>query len=154
MVKRRIVRKRQLRRAAVKKNTANKKTEHVTGTPDVSHMSRLEYEQSMMDPRFRAAMMGFNNPASGLAAQSTLREVETKNNELTRQITMQAEIDKQKKEKIRLKNELTTVREQSANEISQLKSQNELERMKHEKELLAQKTEREKELITESVYRL
>ena len=60
-------------------------------------MSRLEYEQSMMDPRFRAAMMGFNNPVpSNLMSQmsNSNRELETRNNELARKIIEQQEKDK------------------------------------------------------------
>ena len=40
------------------KNHNNKTEKSSNETP----MSKLEYQQNMMDPRFRAAMMGFNNP--------------------------------------------------------------------------------------------
>ena len=91
MVKKRTVKKRLQRRlgAHSEKGKNDKK-------PDVSKMSRMEYEQSMMDPRFRAAMMGFNAQAGGNQLLQ-IRELETKQNELTRQAAFQEQIDNMKK---------------------------------------------------------
>ena len=89
MVKKRVAKKRIAKRKVAKKIKQTESTK-----PDVSKMTRLEYEQSMMDPRFRAAMIGFNHPMP--QANNALREVETKNNELTRQMTLEQELFNQK----------------------------------------------------------
>ena len=126
MVKKRVIKKRVQKRKVVKKND-NKKD-----VPDTTKMSRLEYEQSMMDPRFRAAMMGFNNPPLGLAQQNHLREVETKNNELANKITILQELDEQKKRNLKLKSDLLAQKEKSDYEINQLKQQHQMQHMQHE----------------------
>ena len=61
------------------KHNVNKKTKQNKQSPAqsaVTQMSKLEYEQAMMDPRFRAAMQGFNNPANNInqVANQQLRE--------------------------------------------------------------------------------
>ena len=94
MGKKRIAKKRVVKKKVVKKTT-NHQGAKGNDKPDVSKMSRLEYEQSMMDPRFRAAMMGFNHPIP--QANNMLREVETKNNELTRQMSLEDELFKKKR---------------------------------------------------------
>ena len=58
MGKKRIVRKRINKRKQVKNDV--KKDDK----KDVSKMTKLEYEQALTDPRFRAAMYGFNNPTN------------------------------------------------------------------------------------------
>ena len=107
MGKKSVVKKRIQKKKTVKKQV--KKIEKKNDKSDVGKMSRLEYEQSMMDPRFRAAMMGFNNPVGNAQLQqvnNSLREQETKNNELTRQITAQQEMANMKEHNLRLKTEL------------------------------------------------
>ena len=102
MVKKRIVKKRIQKRKQVKKEVKGEKK----GVPDISHMSKLEYEQSMMDPRFRAAMMGFNNPVGNNQLQQVnqaLHEKETKNNEMTMLMEAQQKLANVKKEKLKLK---------------------------------------------------
>ena len=98
MVKKRVAKKRIAKRKVAKKIKQTESTKPAelkrSGVPDVSKMTRLEYEQSMMDPRFRAAMIGFNHPMP--QANNALREVETKNNELTRQMTLEQELFNQK----------------------------------------------------------
>ena len=81
-------------------------------------MSRLEYEQSLMDPRFRAAMQGFNNPANNInqLANHQMHEQETRNNELTRQLSFQNDLAQAKQTNLRLQNELSTTKLQHQNE--------------------------------------
>lgn len=147
MVKKRTVKKRLIRRKAVKKDDKKE-------VSDVSRMSRLEYEQSMMDPRFRAAMIGFNNnPANPIhQVNNQLREQETKNNMLTRQITLQAQLSEDKKRESQLKNELSNAKQQHKDEmtklqyemkIQKLQDQNESEKIKFTNELEKQKQEME-----------
>ena len=120
MGKKRIVKKRITKKKVAKKPAQSESKEK----SDVSRMSRLEYEQSMMDPRFRAAMMGFNNPMGGLAQQTNqkLHEQETKNNELTRQITLQQDFANQKEKYIKLKAEKKEQKAQQDAEINKLKN--------------------------------
>ena len=109
MGKKRVAKKRIVRRKAIKEKKNEKvKQEAVKkqDVPSVAKMSRLEYEQSMMDPRFRAAMMGFNNPIPGMNQMNNqLREQETKNNTLTRQINQQIEYENMKRRYIQLQSE-------------------------------------------------
>ena len=113
-----------------------------------------------MDPRFRAAMMGFNNPVpSNLMSQmsNSNRELETRNNELARKIIEQQEKDKLKKEYEALKQEQQKELDKSRKELEEQKRkfQDEQERYKHneakqklehENEMLKIKTEHENEI--------
>lgn len=106
MVKKHIVKKRIQKRKQVKKDVKkdNKKDEK----KDVSKMNRLEYEMSMMDPRFRAAMMGFNNPAGNAQLQQVnqaLHEKEQKNNEARQLLETQQKLADAKQEQLRLKDQ-------------------------------------------------
>lgn len=136
MVKKRTIRKRLLRRQQPLKR-------------DVSKMTRLEYEQNLMDPRFRAAMMGFNNPVnSGQMAQvnHALHEKENKNNELTQLLTKQQELTKAKEQEIQLKDELTKTKLNDANRIKELELKAKTEQLQHEKEIQAREHEHEKQI--------
>ena len=59
-----MVKKKRNNRKKVKTKIAKKveKTDVKMSSDNVRTMSKLEYEQAMMDPRFRAAMTGFNQP--------------------------------------------------------------------------------------------
>ena len=64
----------------------------------VKNMSRLEYEQSMMDPRFRAAMAGFGvgqTPGMNQQINQRIDDLNKRlgdNNALTNQIALKEEI--------------------------------------------------------------
>ena len=142
MGKKRAVKKRIAKKKVVRKDIKRVDNEK----KDISKMSRLEYEQSMMDPRFRAAMMGFNNPMPGMNQQmnNTLREQENKNNELTRQISLQTDLANAKQKKLELQNELNTIKLQNKDEMSKLQA--ELENQKKAREIESLKAEHAKKL--------
>ena len=81
--------KRLLRRKIKKQNTKQDGKQQSNANP-ASGMSRLEYQQALMDPRFRAAMVGFNG-SIGMGSQQSaqLRELEQKSNEIMRNINFQ-----------------------------------------------------------------
>ena len=115
---------------------------------DVSNMTKLEYEQNLMDPRFRAAMMGFNNP-QGNAQQymnHALHEQETKNNELTRQISYQNDLANAKQAYAQLKNEVSTMKIKHAQELPANNLEMERQRKKLEKESMMSKWKNEEEI--------
>ena len=143
MGKKRIIKKRAARKHITKpaakdklKETAEKFRSAVNG-----NMSKLEYEQSMMDPRFRAAMMGFNNPASNYNQQisNALHEHENKNNELTRQISVQNEIANYQKANHKLKEQLAQEKMQHQTDITISKLEMGIKRNEFEKQNLQQK---------------
>ena len=141
MGKKRTIKKRIQKKKQVKKELKKP-------TPDTSKMSRLEYEQAMMDPRFRAAMMGFNNPANNSSQymNHALHEQETKNNELTRQISYQNDLANLKQDNARLKNELSTAKIKHAQEVSATNLEMEHQRHKLEKEMMTSKWKHEEEI--------
>ena len=140
MVKKRVAKKRIAKRKVAKKIKQTESTK-----PDVSKMTRLEYEQSMMDPRFRAAMIGFNHPMP--QANNALREVETKNNELTRQMTLEQELFNQKEKYIKLKARKNEQAQQHAEEIANLKLEEQNRELERCVEREQEKNIREKELM-------
>ena len=120
MPKKHIVRK----RIDKKKKASTSKSSTSTSSSKPQAMTRLEYEQSMMDPRFRAAMMGFNNPVpSSLMSQmsNSNREQETRNNELARKMIEQ-------QEQARLKMEYEKMKQEQQKELD--KTRKELEETK------------------------
>ena len=124
---------------------------NVKQTAKPSHpqaMSRLEYEQSMMDPRFRAAMQGFNNPANNInqVANQQLHEQETRNNELTRQLSYQHDLATAKQANMKLKNELSTAKIQHQQELSAKNLELEHQRHKLEKEAMVNKWKQDAEI--------
>ena len=157
MGKKRIAKKRIVKRKTVKKEVKK-------GIPDVSKMSRLEYEQSLLDPRFRAAMIGVHS--NGLPqANNTLRDLETKNNELTKQMTSEQEIFNQREKYIKLKaqlkadeiqhksetdrlnNELKTQQLIKNIELQDVEHKRKIEELQHEKELQSYKQGKENEIL-------
>ena len=106
MTKKRIVKKRVQRRKQVKKEVKKDVKNENKEKKDVSKMSRMEYEQSMLDPRFRAAMLGFNNPVGNAQLQKinqALHEKEEKNNELTQLMEAKQKLADTEQEQLRLK---------------------------------------------------
>ena len=136
MPKKHIVRKRidkKKKALSSKSSTSASSSKSSTSSSKPQTMSRLEYEQSMMDPRFRAAMMGFNNPVPSNLMSNSIRELETRNNELARKMIEQQEKDKLKKENEALKEQYQKQLDESkkALEEQKRKSQEERERYKH-----------------------
>ena len=143
MGKKRIIKKRIQKKKQVKKELKKQK-------PDVSNMSRLEYEQAMMDPRFRAAMMGFNNPGGNAQIaqmNNSLREQENKNNELTRQITIQQELSNMKQENIKLKGDLNETKRRNDEEVNKMKWQMENQKLQNTLNGFNMKIEHQKEVV-------
>ena len=136
MGKKRTVRKRINKKKQVKKDV--KKEVKKDEKKDVSKMTRLEYESSMMDPRFRAAMMGFNNAPNNAQQYIThaLHEKEVKNNELTNLITKEQELKKAKEEEIRLKDELAKTKSDNKDKITELEIKLKTEQLQKEKEIM------------------
>ena len=93
LIKKKIA-KHKIQKKNIKKTNNNNSNSNEKQKENVP-MSRLEYEQSMMDPRFKAAMMGFNNPNGYFMPQMQhqIRNLETKNNELTREATYKNDIE-------------------------------------------------------------
>ena len=137
-----IVRKQVIKKTKkpVKHNANAKKVKPaVKHTP--TQMSRLEYEQSMMDPRFRAAMIGFNSPM-GNAQQymnHSLHEQEVKNNELTRQVAFQNDLANAKQANMKLKDELSTAKLQYQQEIQAKQLELANQHFQHEMETMHNK---------------
>ena len=139
MVKKHIVRKRVNIRKFIKKNSSGS---HASTTSSTTHkgpvaMSRLEYEQSMMDPRFRAVMMGFNNSGGNAQAQQVtqaLHDKENRNNELMQQIAKQNELNEAKKKELELKRELDMTKLNNKSKLDAIKAENEIKRLQHERE--------------------
>ena len=127
----RIVKKR------IAKRKSTKKTDVKGGTP----MTRLEYEQSMMDPRFRAAMYGFNNPVGSqiLQANYARQEQENKNNELTRQMTYQNDINNLKKREIELKQEVKNAKQEAKNELDKARHEASIKQLEYDHNLAMEK---------------
>lgn len=150
MVKKRIVKKRIAKKQA--KHATNNKPKPQNKLQEVKdkiisaaggQMSKLEYEQSLMDPRFRAAMMGFNNPALNMNHQlnKELHERETKNNQLSREIIYQTEMANAKKLNQTLKDELNQNKQQHQSELNKLRVESEIKIKEFEKQALEQKHE-------------
>ena len=106
-------------------------------------MTKLEYEQALTDPRFRAAMQGFNNPANNInqLANHQLHEQETRNNELTRQISFQNDLANAKQQAMRLKSELADTKLQHQQELQT--KQLEIANQQHQHELQTMKNKYE-----------
>ena len=116
---------------------------------NVNPMSKLEYEQALTDPRFRAAMQGFNNPANNInqIANQQLHEQETRNNELTRQISFQNDMAQAKQANLRLKDELSTAKLQHSQELSAKQLELSNQQHKHEMEILSEKWKHNGEIL-------
>ena len=115
---------------------------------DVSKMTKLEYEQSMMDPRFRAAMMGFNNPTNNSQQymNHALHEKEVKNNQLTQLINKEEELKKAKEEEIRLKDELAKTKAENKDKLRELESKTNTENLLREIDMIQKQAKYDQEM--------
>ena len=101
-------RKRRIRRT--KNNASNAKNKNVNAKNTIKNpsieMSKLEYEQSMMDPRFRAIMSGFNNLPNITRMNENINNYKNDNNNLLNNITKAEELHRLKEEHKRLSEKL------------------------------------------------
>lgn len=112
-------RKRRIRRT--KNNASNAKNKNVNAKNTIKNpsieMSKLEYEQSMMDPRFRAIMSGFNNLPNITRMNENINNYKNDNNNLLNNITKAEELHRLKEEHKRLSEKLQNEKmERLANE--------------------------------------
>ena len=118
--------KRLLRRKTKKQNTKQSNENPAAG------MSRLEYQQALLDPRFRAAMIGFNGSVGMGSQQSAqLRELEMKSNDIIRNINFQEQkmnlaknLEEKKKEQRKLADdyEMERIKNKNYKELESIKS--------------------------------
>ena len=124
--------KRLLRRKLKKPDTKQSAKPQATNHNPAEGMSRLEYQQALMDPRFRAAMMGFNG-SIGMGSQQSaqLRELEQKSNEIMRNINFQEQkaalakdLEEKKKEQRKLEDdyEMKRINDQHNREVDAIQS--------------------------------
>ena len=125
MVKKRSSKKRIIKKKIIKREYIKDMKDKLSSAVN-NNMSKLEYEQALMDPRFRAAMIGFNNPGFNNAYQlnKSLHDKESKNNILTREISLQNDLLNQKQREIKLKDELYETKLKNKEEISKLQYDN------------------------------
>ena len=143
MVKKRTIRKR-INKRKVKNTKSNNTKSNNSNNNNNNHqtsMSRLEYEQSMMDPRFRAAMMGFNHPIVNNNENERMRNIETKNNQLIKQLTVENDINQAKQRELQLKNEIAQQKFDNQSKLTQLQIDLNNERYNREIDALKVKNE-------------
>ena len=140
----RIVKKRIAKRKQTKKNDVK----GAAGAGGKTPMTRLEYEQSMMDPRFRAAMMGFNNPVGAQVMQANYarQEQENKNNELTRQMTYQNDINNLKKREIELKQEVKNAKQEAKAELDKARAEATIKQLEYDHNIAQEKQFHDREV--------
>ena len=131
------INKKVIKRKITKHNNNNNDTSKNAAKP----MTKLEYEQALTDPRFRAAMQGFNNPMSNAQQymNHSLHEQEVKNNELTREIAFQNDLANAKQANMKLKDELSTAKLQHKEEITAKQLELENQRYKYEMDTMQKK---------------
>ena len=124
MAKKRVIKKRVQKRKVVVKSSTK------------PSMSKLEYEQSMMDPRFRAAMTGFNQPIPVNQQMNHMIDDINKrigdNNKLVNQINQINEVNNLKAEKKRLQEQLDDQQRRRQYEDTINKNTEEIINKKHE----------------------
>ena len=112
MVKTKRINKKKVKKKIVKKI---EKTNAKTLPDNLRTMSKLEYEQSMMDPRFRAAMTGFNQPfPMNQQLNQRMEDLNKRigdNNQLTNQISLMNEKANLDKKNAELKAELKSTKQ-------------------------------------------
>ena len=146
-----MVKKKRINRKKVKTKIVKKveKTNAKTSSDNLRTMSKLEYEQAMMDPRFRAAMTGFNQPLPMNQQLNQRMEDLNKrigdNNQLTNQISLMSEKANLDKKNAELKAELKNTRQRIIDDNAKLRAEMESERMKREMELMKQQQIRDQE---------
>ncbi len=114
MPKRKVLRKR--------RRIQPKRSSDIIKRPDITKMSRLEYEQSMTDPKFRAlvAGLGLGPPQVNPQIQSRMDEMSKQiqsNNQMTNQLTQLTEVGNLSKKNAQLKAELKSQKEANKSEI-------------------------------------
>jgi len=102
-VKKKIIKKIQKDKAKKKKKDKKDKETHDKVKAAIEGgMSKLEYQQNLLDPKFRAAMVGFGGfpfSQSGMSnANQYLQEHREKNNELTREMAFKQDMAKLQQE--------------------------------------------------------
>jgi len=145
-VKKKIIKKIQKDKAKKKKKDKLHELKEKLKAAANGGMSKLEYQQNLLDPKFRAAMLGFGGfSQSGMSnANQYLQEHRDKNNELTRKIAVEEERAKLKQDNERLNRELKQNKQQHADELSKL-------RMEQQKESLEKETKRQETVFKEKV---
>ena len=133
MAKKRIVKKR-----TTKRKIAKKVLQPNDKKPDLTHMTKLEYEQSMMDPRFRAAMAGFNQaPPFNQQLNQRMDDMNKRigdNNTLTNQITLMNEKANIDKKNAQLKAELKAAKENATTEKARIEAEMKSKQLQRELE--------------------
>lgn len=117
----------------------------------VKNMSRLEYEQSMMDPRFRAAMAGFGvgqTPGMNQQINQQIDDLNKRlgdNNALTNQIALKEEIFNVEKKNTELKEELKRKIQEQANEKARFEADLKQQQLQRDLESQAKDNEYQKQ---------
>ena len=118
----------------------------------VKNMSRLEYEQSMMDPRFRAAMAGFGvgqTPGMNQQINQRIDDLNKRlgdNNALTNQIALKEEIFNVQKKNTELKEELKRKMQEQANDKARFEAEMKQQQLQRDLESQAKEHEYQKQI--------
>ena len=149
MGKKRITKKRTTRRQKPKTQSKDKlqqTTDNIRSAVN-GQMSKLEYEQSLMDPRFKAAMMGFNNPNNYNQIYSNeLRRQENKTNELSRQLAYQAEKHAYEKQIQTVTADLAAEKARNAEQQERFKQEQAKKQAEHDLAIVQLKKEHSEEI--------
>ena len=164
MVKRKIIKKKVKDKVKDKRKNKNGTVETRTkGSGDsmetqkplydrVKNMSRLEYEQSMMDPRFRAAMAGFGvgqTPGMNQQINQRIDDLNKRlgdNNALTNQIALKEEIFNVQKKNTELKEELKRKMQEQANDKARFEAEMKQQQLQRDLESQAKEHEYQKQI--------
>ena len=164
MVKRKVIKKKVKDKVKDKRKNKNGTVETRTkGSGDsmetqkplydrVKNMSRLEYEQSMMDPRFRAAMAGFGvgqTPGMNQQINQQIDDLNKRlgdNNALTNQIALKEEIFNVQKKNTELKEELKRKMQEQANDKARFEAEMKQQQLQRDLESQAKEHEYQKQI--------
>ena len=164
MVKRKVIKKKVKDKVKDKRKNKNGTVETRTkGSGDsmetqkplydrVKNMSRLEYEQSMMDPRFRAAMAGFGvgqTPGMNQQINQRIDDLNKRlgdNNALTNQIALKEEIFNVQKKNTELKEELKRKMQEQANDKARFEAEMKQQQLQRDLESQAKEHEYQKQI--------
>ena len=161
MVKRKVIKKKvndKVKDKAKNKSKNKGKTKQETVETQkplydrVKNMSRLEYEQSMMDPRFRAAMAGFGvgqTPGMNQQINQRIDDLDKRlgdNNALTNQIALKEEIFNVQKKNTELKEELKRKMQEQANEKAKFEAEMKQQQLQRDLESQAKEHEYQKQI--------
>ena len=161
MVKRKVIKKKVKDKVKDKsKDKGKDKKKNKNGTVEtqkplydrVKNMSRLEYEQSMMDPRFRAAMAGFGvgqTPGMNQQINQRIDDLNKRlgdNNALTNQIALKEEIFNVQKKNTELKEELKRKMQEQANDKARFEAEMKQQQLQRDLESQAKEHEYQKQI--------